>query len=182
MIFDNSHLFFISSCSAYERRLTIFVFQLSIYAFCILGDEKPENEISSPRPGQRRSTALFAEGPISEVIGLTRAQELDFNKPSARRHSTGISHSVPFTGTRHHLGCVACARSRHQLDLCRVLGLNEDSVKADQRHAVPVTACIFIGRLNLSPSVAFRMLPETAPLRFSELQGASTVGYVYRTL
>jgi hypothetical protein len=24
-------------------------------------------------------------------------------KPSARLHSTGISHSVPFTGTRHHL-------------------------------------------------------------------------------
>jgi len=24
-------------------------------------------------------------------------------KPSARRHGTGISHSVPFTGTRHHL-------------------------------------------------------------------------------
>ena len=81
----------------------MFVFQLSIYAFCSLEDEILENEISSLRPGQRRSTAPFAEGPITEVIGLTRAQELDFNKPSARRHSTGISHSVPFTGTRHHL-------------------------------------------------------------------------------
>jgi hypothetical protein len=30
------------------------------------------------------------------------AQVLDL-KPSARRHSTGISHSVPLTGTRHHL-------------------------------------------------------------------------------
>jgi hypothetical protein len=30
------------------------------------------------------------------------SQDIDY-KPSARRHSTGISHSVPFTGTRHHL-------------------------------------------------------------------------------
>ena len=83
MIFDNHHLSFISSYSAYEIRLTIFVFQLSIYAFYILEDEILEdeileNEISSLRPGQHRSTVPFAEGPITEVIGLTRAQELDF--------------------------------------------------------------------------------------------------------
>ena len=56
----------------------MFVFQLSIYAFCSLEDEILENEISSLRPGQHRSTAPFAKGPITEVIGLTRAQELDF--------------------------------------------------------------------------------------------------------
>jgi hypothetical protein len=51
--------------------------------------------------GQRRSATPFWRS-LSLCEGLIRAQELDF-KPSARRHSTGISHSVPFTGTRHHL-------------------------------------------------------------------------------
>ncbi|HUS76839.1 MAG TPA: hypothetical protein VMY43_12655 [Methanothrix sp.] len=52
-----------------------------------------------PAPNPQRPNRLE---PITEVVGLTRAQELDL-KPSARRQRTGISHSVPFTGTRHNL-------------------------------------------------------------------------------
>ena len=89
----------------------------------------------------------------------------------------------PFYGNPTSSRCVACARTWHQLDLCRVLGLSEDFGSKGW----PTTCCArygvhLIGRLILSPSGAFRMLLETAPLRFSELQGASTVGHVYRTL
>ena len=69
MFLDNSHLSFISSYSAYDRRLTIFVIQLSIYAFCILKDEiqKMRHQVKS-RAGQRRSTAPFQKGPITLVM------------------------------------------------------------------------------------------------------------------
>jgi hypothetical protein len=75
--------------------------------------------------GQRRCIASFEEEPITEVIGLTRTKELDL-KPSARRHSTGISHSVPFTGTRHNLDVWPALAPGTSLILCRVLGLSED--------------------------------------------------------
>ena len=57
-----------SSYSAYESRLTIFVIQLSIYAICILEDKILKNEISSPRPGQRRSTAPFCRGANHRIV------------------------------------------------------------------------------------------------------------------
>ena len=59
------------------------------------------------------------------MIGLIRTQELDL-KPGARRHSTGISHSVPFMGTRHHLDVWPALAPGTSLILCRVLGLSED--------------------------------------------------------
>jgi hypothetical protein len=47
------------------------------------------------------------------------AQDLDF-EPSARRHSTEISQH-PFCRNPTSSRCAACARPRHQLDLCRIM-------------------------------------------------------------
>jgi hypothetical protein len=52
---------------------------------------------------QCRSTASSSEEPIIPSDGLASPNTSTLFKPSARRHSTGILHSVPFTGTRHHL-------------------------------------------------------------------------------
>jgi len=54
-----------SSYSAYESRLTIFVIQLSIYAICILEDKILKNDISSPRQASADPQRPFAEEPIT---------------------------------------------------------------------------------------------------------------------
>ena len=68
-------------------------------------------ETISDKVGKQNNRVSGGSAPIHSALlgganhlsdGLIRAQDFDI-KPSARRHSTGISHSVPFTGTRHHL-------------------------------------------------------------------------------
>ena len=75
------------------------------------------------RPAPIHSALLG--GTDHQGAGLTRPK-LDFNKPGARRHSTGIPHSVHFTGTRHHLDVWPVLAPGTSLILCRVLGLSED--------------------------------------------------------
>ena len=67
MYLDNNHFSFVSSYSAYDRRLTILVIQLSIYVFCILEDETQENEMSSLRRASADPQRPFKE-PITEVM------------------------------------------------------------------------------------------------------------------
>jgi len=66
------------------------------------------------------------------------AQDLDF-KPSARRHSTGISHSVPFTGTRHHLNVWPALALGTSLT-CAASCLDRVLARDLRQIAVPITA------------------------------------------
>jgi hypothetical protein len=62
-----------------------------------------ENEISRCRGTNADPQHPPQRSQSSPVTAWRRPTPRLFFKPSARRHSTGILHSVPFTGTRHHL-------------------------------------------------------------------------------
>ena len=75
--------------------------------------------------------------------GLIRAQDFDI-KLSARRHSTGISHSVPFTGTRHHLDVWSpLALGTSLTCLCRIMPRSCISARSPADYCANYSAQLF---------------------------------------
>ena len=72
---------------------------------------------------------------INFVLSLTRAKDLDFILTS--QHSTGIPHSVLFTGTRNHCGSVLAHTA---FDLCAASCPDRVLARDLQQITVPITA------------------------------------------